>query len=78
MSNGSGRLSNGGTSVAIQVVHRVLWLMSTVGAIASFIIAIKGFGTGTGAATNVAICAALAPYVAARSWDELFKGDEPA
>ena len=74
MSNGSGRLSNGHTAATVLVIRRLLWLLTTIGAIASFVIAIKSIGQPD-PLISLAICSALAPYVAARAWDELFRGD---
>lgn len=61
-----------GHSLAVESVHRVLWLLATVGAFSSFVIAYKGLGQPD-PMIGMAICSALAPYVAARSWDELFR-----
>ena len=71
MSNGSGRLSNGHTAATVLVIRRLLWLLATIGAIASLVIAVKNIGRPD-SLTSLAICSALAPYVAARAWDELF------
>ena len=75
MSHGLGRLSNGNTSVAVEAVHRILWLISTIGALVSLVIAYKGLGQPD-PMIGLAICSVLAPYVAARSWDELLRDSE--